>query len=324
MGSAAMSRYPEIDLERVRGVSLEGREAKTAREALARPVQESDSFADFWDGLPDALGAADLRALVAAILAARRAGRPVVWMFGAHVIKVGLSPLLVALLEEDLATLVAVNGAFAIHDAEMALWGRTSEDVAAGLQRGRFGMARETADLLNGAAGEAQARQEGLGEALGRILLARRERWVAPSVLGVAYDREIPVTVHVAIGCDIVHQHPSFSGAATGESTARDFRILAAHLQELSDAVVINVGSAVLLPEVFLKAFSVVTHLGASPEGLTTATLDFQRHYRPLVNVVQRPHYAGGRGIYLIGQHEILLPLLVQGLRCEQARPQES
>lgn len=319
-----MSRYPEVDLGRVRGVAVATRAAKVTDTTRAQPAEDVGSFAAFWDSLPDTLGACDLRVLVRAILSARRQGRPVVWMFGAHVIKVGLTAVLTSLLEEDLATLMAVNGAFAIHDAELALWGQTSEDVAAELRAGRFGMARETADLLNGAAREAQEKEEGFGEALGRILLARRAQWATPSLLGAAYDRAVPVTVHVAIGTDIVHQHPSFSGAATGEASARDFRILAAHLSEMREAVVINVGSAVLMPEVFLKAFSVATHLGASAEGLVTATLDFHKHYRPLVNVVQRPHISGGRGIYLIGHHEILLPLLLQALRLERGRTSSS
>jgi hypothetical protein len=315
-----MGRYSEADLRGLKRTSIERRSSKVAAGELSRPATDPDSFAQFWDGLPDLLAGRDLRRLSSAILAARRDGRPVVWMFGAHVVKVGLGPLLVRLLEEDLATLFAVNGAFAIHDAELALWGATSEDVAAELPLGRFGMARETAEFVNGAAVEARQGAEGLGEALGRLLLARRDAWRAPSVLGACYARGTPATVHVAIGTDIVHQHPEFSGEAAGDASARDFRILAGHLAGLEGAVVLNVGSAVLLPEVFLKACSVAINLGASPARLFTATLDFTRNYRSMENVVRRPPGEGGGGCYLVGHHEILLPMLFQGLLLERRR----
>lgn len=315
-----MSRYEEADLERLRTEPVAERASKVSAESLARPAADPGSFAQLWDGLPPYLAAEDLRALARAVVRARAGRRPVVWMLGAHSIKVGLSPILLSLVREDLATLLAVNGAFAIHDAELALWGRTSEEVDAGLHAGRFGMARETAEVLNGAAVEGVRRGEGLGEAIGRSLAERRSDWRTESVLGACYEAGIPVTVHVAIGTDIVHQHPGFSGAATGECSARDFRILAGHLREMAGAVVVNVGSAVILPEVFLKAFSVAANLGASSEGLVTAALDFVRHYRPLRNVVQRPPGPQGSGYYLVGHHEILLPLLHQGIRLERER----
>jgi len=315
-----MSRYEEADLAKVRRIGVTERASKVRAEELARPAAEVASFAQFWDGLPPHLGARDLRALAQAVVRARAKGRPVIWMFGAHAIKVGLSPVLISLVREDLATLLAVNGAFAIHDAELSLWGRTSEEVERELHQGRFGMVRETAEVLNGAAVEGSRRGEGLGEATGRVLAERRASWCAESVLGVCYEAGVPATVHVAIGTDVVHQHPEFSGAAFGETSARDFRILAAHLEEMAGAVAINVGSAVILPEVFLKAFSVAVNLGASAEGLVTASLDFVRQYRPLRNVVQRPPGPGGCGYYLVGHHEILLPLLQQGLRLERQR----
>ncbi len=315
-----MSRYEEADLSRVRRVPVRERRSKVDPSLLAHPPTEADSFAAFWDGLPGTLGAADLHALARAIVRARRRSRPLVWMFGAHVIKVGLGPLLVNLLREGFATLVAVNGAFAIHDAELALWGQTSEEVAEELHAGRFGMARETADFLNTAAREAADRGEGFGEALGRGLAERRSQCVTESVLATCYECGVPATVHVAIGTDIVHQHPEFSGEATGSATARDFRILARHLDVLSGTVVINVGSAVILPEVFLKALSVAINLGADADGLVTATLDFQKHYRPMLNVVRRPQAGRDQGYYILGHHEILLPLLYQGLLLEQGR----
>jgi hypothetical protein len=315
-----MSRHPEADLSRLRRTTIAARASQVDAERLGRPAGDPRAFAELWDGMPRLLAAEELRRLVRAILAARAAGRPVVWMFGAHVIKVGLGPLLIRLLRERWVTLLAVHGAFAIHDAELALWGATSEDVAAELPAGRFGMARETAELLAEAAGEACRREEGFGEALGRLILVRREAWQAESVLGTAAELGVPATIHVALGTDIVHQHPEFSGAETGEASARDFRILAAHLAELEGAVVVNVGSAVILPEVFLKAASVAINLGAKNTRLHTATFDFAKHYRPSQNIVQRPPGAGGRGFYFLGHHEILLPLLHQGLLLEELR----
>jgi len=314
-----MGRHREADLSRLTRTSIRERASKVDVAAQARPPARPDSFADLWDGLPDLLAGRDLRSVAVAIVRAQAAGRPVVWMFGAHVVKAGLAPLVVRLVREDLATLIAVNGAFAIHDA---LWGATSEEVGSELPRGRFGMARETARLLAQAAEEGVQRKEGLGEALGRLLAARRPEWKSESILGVCHEAGLPVTVHVALGTDIVHQHPEFSGAATGETSARDFRILAGHLADLREAVVVNVGSAVVLPEVFLKACSVAINLGASPEGLITANFDFLMQYRPLQNVVRRPPGAGGAGYALVGHHELLLPLLFQGLLLERGRLQ--
>lgn len=315
-----MSRYEEADLRRIATEGVAARRSKVSAESLARVADDPGSFAQLWDGLPPYLASRDLHALARAVAGARANGRPVVWMLGAHTIKVGLGPILLSLVREKLATLLAVNGAFAIHDLELALWGRTSEEVEAGLHEGRFGMARETAAVLNAAAVEGARREEGLGEAIGRALAERRPEWRAESVLGACFEAGVPVTVHVAIGTDIVHQHPDFSGAATGECSARDFRILAGHLREMAGAVVVNVGSAVILPEVFLKAFSVAANLGARSEGLVTATLDFVRHYRPLRNVVQRPPGPKGAGYYIVGHHEIMLPLLYQGIRLESLR----
>jgi hypothetical protein len=317
-----MGRYEEIDLSRVTGISIGDRHSKVAEGMLASPPLDPDSFGAFWDGLPGTLGAAELRGLARAIARARAAAKPVVWMCGAHVIKVGLGPVLIRLLREDLATLLAVNGAFVIHDLELALWGQTSEDVGAELHQGRFGMARETAAVLNAAISDGARRGEGFGEAVGRVLLERRDAWVAHSVIGTCYELGVPATVHVAIGTDINHQHPDFRPEAAGETSGRDFRILAGHLRDLDGAVVVNVGSAVVLPEVLLKALSVATNLGGSCRGMVTATLDFQRHYRPQVNVVERPTAAGGHGSYLVGHHEILLPLLYQGVLLERGRLQ--
>ncbi len=315
-----MGRYEEVDLGGVRRIDIGERRSKVAAGMLASPPPTPESFTAFWDGLPDALGAAELRRLARAIVAARAAGRPVIWMCGAHTVKVGLGPVLIRLLQENLATLLAVNGAFAIHDLELTLWGHTSEEVADELHEGRFGMARQTTAWINEATLEGARRQEGLGEAIGRGLVQQREDWIAQSVLGTCYELGVPATVHVAIGTDINHQHPDFSAEAAGKTSGRDFRILAAHLKRLRGAVVVNVGSAVILPEVFLKALSVAANLGVDTSGLVTATLDFQRHYRPAVNVVQRPTLKEGHGAYLVGHHEIMVPLLLQGVLLERQR----
>ncbi len=317
-----MGRHPEIDVGKIRRISMSTRQSKVTPGMFVKLPTRPASFADFWDGLPQVLAGRDLRSLARAIAEARRQGRPVIWMMGAHVVKVGLGPLLIDLMERDLLTLLAVNGAFAIHDAELALWGHTSEEVADELHQGRFGMVRETSEVINGAAQEAADEELGLGEAIGRTLETRRSDGAGQSILGACYERKLPATVHVAIGTDIVHQHPEFSGAATGEASARDFRVFAAHLMEMAGAVVVNVGSAVLMPEVFLKAYSMARNQGASPEGLVTATLDVQRHYRPLNNVVQRPHPGERQGHYIVGHHEIMLPLLYQGILLEQDRLQ--
>jgi hypothetical protein len=255
------------------------------------------------------MGAADLRAVVGAVLASRAADRPVLVLCGAHVLKAGLGPGLIRMIDRGVITGIAFHGAGAIHDVELALWGETSEDVAAELHKGRFGMARETASFVNGAAAEASGKGEGFGEAIGRLLLEADRDTAGRSVLAAAYKRRVPATVHVAIGTDVVHQHPSFDGGETGEATARDFRIFTAQVLEIGGGTVLNFGSAVILPEVFLKAFSIARNLGANTDGLTTAVFDFIRHYRPMENVVRRPTLVSGTGYYLVGQHEILLPL---------------
>ncbi|MDM7915977.1 MAG: hypothetical protein QUU85_12045 [Candidatus Eisenbacteria bacterium] len=315
-----MSRYRESDLSRIRSVPMQARGSLVREDALYRPPDDPTRFSDYWDSLPSILGAADLKSVVHAILASRAADRPVLALCGAHVLKTGLGPGLIRLLEEKLVTGIGFHGAGAVHDVELGLWGETSEDVASELHEGLFGMARETAALLNEAAREAAARQEGLGEAIGRTILETDRGAGSRSVLACAYRLGVPATVHVAIGTDVNHQHPDFDGAAFGAASARDFRILAAQVEGIAGGTVLNLGSAVILPEVFLKAFSVAKNLGAPSEGMTTAVFDFQRHYRPAENVVRRPTLGGGKGYYLIGQHEVLLPLLIQGCLFERAR----
>jgi hypothetical protein len=256
------------------------------------------------DGLPAVLGAADLRAAIAATTRAHARGRTILWGFGAHLVKVGLAPLVVDVLERGLASGIFTNGAGCVHDLELALIGRTSEDVAASLDDGSFGMARETAEALNRAIARGAERELGMGEAIGREILDGAYPHKDRSVLASAVRLGVPATVHVAIGTDIHHMHPGF----------RDFETLTGLVATLRDGVVFNVGSAVILPEVFLKALSLARNLGHAARRFTAVDLDFIRQYRPQVNVVERPTRQGGRGISLVGHHEILLPLLVAGL----------
>jgi hypothetical protein len=307
-----MSEYREADLSRLRTVPIAQRRNKVDPSLLARAPGSDTSFSAFWDSLPDILAARDLR-YVADQLVQAAGRRAVVVMLGGHVIKVGLGPLLIQLVERGVISHVAMNGSAAIHDFELAAFGGTSEDVAAGLGDGTFGMAEETGREMNAALATGQRAGMGAGEALAEAL---RERQPLPgrdvSVLLACAARGVPVTVHVSIGADIIHQHPSADGAAIGTTSYRDFKRLAAGLPALHDGgVVLNLGSAVMLPEVFLKALTVARNLGGGrPTHFTTCDCDMVRHYRPRVNVVERPTLAGGRGVQLTGHHEILVPLL--------------
>jgi len=304
-----MTRYREADLSRLAISSVRDRPTKVTVAEFARPLVPAAARA-LLDSLPDQLGARALREVVARTVAAHRDRRPVVAMLGGHVIKVGASPALIALVDRGVVTHLAMNGAAAIHDVEIARVGRTSEDVEAHLHEGRFGMVDETGDFMNGAMREGAKRAEGLGECWGRALEEERAPHRDVSLLAAAWRRGIPATVHVAIGTDTIHHHPACDGAALGETTLRDFRIFAATLAEARGAVTLNFGSAVIMPEVFLKALSVARNLGADLSGLTTANFDQIQHYRTRVNVVERPtRGAGGRGYALTGHHEILLPL---------------
>jgi hypothetical protein len=306
-----MSRYREIDLSRIKTVSVQRRKSKMRKEEAARCVEPGASFADFWKSLPSILAAGDLKDLAMRITAAVKGRKPVLLLAGAHVIKVGLSPLIVRLMEEGVLKGVALNGAGAIHDAELSYFGHTSEDVSASLRDGRFGMAKETADLLNLTVREGCRENLGFGEAMGRRILADNPPNVQLSLLAQAYRLNIPVTVHAAPGTDIVHQHPSADGAAIGEASLRDFRIFAELVSQLHNGgVVLLFGSAVILPEVFLKALTVARNLYKKVDHFTTASFDMVRQYRPRVNVVERPTLDGGVGYQFTGHHEILFPLL--------------
>ena len=297
-----------IDLGRVRTYPLAGRHSKVAAAALARPPRPSMSLRRFLQTLPDILGARDLRAVAQAIAACHRDGRLIVLGMGAHPIKVGLSPLIIDLMQRGIVTAVAMNGACIIHDFELAFHGATSEDVAASLTTGEFGMAEETGRFLNQAV--TRGREAGLGSAVGRAILDAKLPHRQLSILAAGVRLGVPVTVHVAVGTDIIHMHPSADGAAIGAASLADFRRLASVAQQLHRGVFINLGSAVIIPEVFLKALNLARNVGNRVGELVTLDMDFTRHYRPAVNVVQRPTLGDGRGYQLTGHHEIMFPLL--------------
>ena len=301
---------PPNDPTRVRTVPLARRPSKVAAASLGAPVRAGLSVRRFLDGLPDILAARDLRDAATRVAAAIRARRPVVLGMGAHAIKVGLGPAIVDLVERGRLAAVAMNGAGLVHDFEMAWGGRTSEDVGPGLDRGLFGMARETGEFVHRATREGVAAGLGLGRAVGDAIEAARLPHRRTSILAAAARAGVPVTVHVAVGTDIVHMHPDADGAAIGEGSMRDFRQLAAVVGRLERGVYMNLGSAVVLPEVFVKALNLARNLGHRVRHLTTIDMDFQRHYRPAVNVIARPTALGGRGIQLTGHHEIMFPLL--------------
>lgn len=285
-----------------------------AAEEFAHPPAADRSFRAFLEALPSILVARDFRKVVSAIANASRHGRGVVLMLGGHVVKTGLSPVIVELMRRKIVTHLAMNGSAAIHDYEVARFGATSEDVAAGLRDGTFGMADETGRGLNEAFKAGRDAKLGMGEAVAMALA--KEPGLAHGELSLLLQAQrlgIPATVHAALGAEIVHQHPSADGAAIGDTSLRDFRRLAGSLPSLHDGgVVLNVGSAVIMPEVFLKALTIARNLNSgSPTGFTTCDLDMQRHYRPRVNVVQRPVLAGGEGFEITGHHEIMVPLLV-------------
>ncbi len=311
-----MKKYRPIDLSAVNTYPLASRDNKVnIRDHFARPLQAGMSCADFLAGLPRLLAADSLRAVADAVVQARSKDRPVVLAVGGHVIKCGLQPVLKGLIEADLVTAVAMNGSTAIHDFEIALGGATSEEVGAVLHSGDFGFAEETGGGINRILKEAVATEAGYGEALGRRILADRLPHRDYSLLAACAEKGIPATVHVAIGTDIVHQHPAADGAVIGEMTFRDFRLLTSVVADLGGGGVwLNVGSAVLLPEVFLKALSIAQNLGHRVEDFTTANFDMIQHYRPLTNVVRRPTAGSGRGYSITGHHEINIPLFAMAV----------
>ncbi len=312
-----MSRYQKAPIEfaKLNTVPLADRGGKVRTADFARVYEKGSGVGGWLDSLPHILAGDSLRAVIQALREARQKGRAIIWGMGGHVIKCGLAPVLLDLMRRGYATTFAMNGSAAIHDFEIALVGQTSEDVEAVLPDGRFGSAEETGREMNGAIVDGARDGIGMGEALGRALEGLAQFGGASLVLG-AYRNGTPVTVHVAVGTDTPHTHPAADGAAIGNATHRDFRLLCSCVTDLHDGgVYLNVGSAVVMPEVFLKAVSAVRNLGYPLENFTTANFDFLQHYRPSVNVVQRPHAsAGGAGHAITGHHEVMIPLLAAAL----------
>ena len=310
-----------LDFERLRTCRLADRPSLVSADQAGRVTRVDVPFGKWFDALPDVLAGAGVRRLRDAICLARRQNRHVVTAMGAHVVKVGCTPYVIDWIKRGIVTAVAVNGAFAVHDLELALVGKTSEDVATRLGDGSFGTAAETAEAYAAAAERAVAEGTGLGRALGQHVLESRCTNPELSVLGAAARADIPCTVHVAVGTDVVHMHPGMSGAALGEASLADFRLLGAVVAELEDGVFLNIGSAVVLPEVFLKCVSVARNLGYRLDRVTTANLDMIQHYRARQNVLGRP---ASCGIALTGHHEIMIPLLHAAVESGLAAQKES
>ena len=307
-----------LPLDKVSTYPLASRPSKVATEDFARPVGESAALSDFLDSLPNILAVRSLREVAAQVRRARKLGKPVLWGVGGHVVKTGLAPVLIDLMRRGHVTGIVANGSVLVHDLEIALAGSTSEDVDATLGAGAFGAADETGRLLNEAARDGARDLIGLGEALGRALHSMRPKHADLSLLCAAYDARVPFTAHVAVGTDITHFHPSADGAAIGAATHTDFRLLSEMVRRMNGGgVYLNVGSAVILPEVFLKCVTLVRNLGHALEDFTTANFDFIQSYRPLTNVVRRPTSGGaGRGYAVTGHHELTIPLLAAHILC--------
>jgi hypothetical protein len=309
-----------LDFHGLRTTSLHDRPSKVSLDDFGKPWEPGNGLAHFLDRLPQVLAAGQFREAVGAIVSAFHGSRTILMGMGAHPIKVGLNPILIDAMKRGIFSGLALNGAGVVHDVELALAGKTSEDVAAHLNQGQFGTARETAEFVHAAVASGfRAGDQGMGRAVGERLLQQEAPYADVSLLAMAAKLDVPVTVHVAVGTDIIHMHPAMDGAATGALSHYDFRLFCQLVSTLERGVFLNLGSAVIIPEVFLKAVSVARNLGFSLEGITTINMDFQRHYRTQVNVVERPTLGTGSGINLIGHHEIMFPLLMAAVLEELA-----
>lgn len=304
-----------INLNKVKTYSVKKRHSKVKADDFAKPPSKKRSFQGFYASLPNILKAKELREISEAIVRARKKKKAVIFMAGAHVIKCGLNPVLIELIKKKVITCICLNGAGIIHDFEVAFQGRTSEDVAQNLKTGRFGMGREAAEFINHAVAEGVSAGLGLGEAVARKISSGKLRYKNLSLLHAADKYKVGVCVFVAIGTDIIHQHPSFDAALTGEGSSSDFHLLVEEVARLNQGgVVLNFGSAVILPEVFLKALNLARNLGHPVKNFVTANFDMIYQYRPAQNIVHRPVLSGGKGYYIVGHHEIMLPLLAQAV----------
>jgi deoxyhypusine synthase len=302
-------KYRPISFNKVNTCKLKTRKSKVQLDKLASPFA-GGSFADYLDTLPDVLAARDFRSVISAVVKARKAGRPVILGMGAHPIKVGLSPVIINLMESNIITALAMNGACIVHDFELSLMGQTSEDVDTELCKGTFGMAEETGASLNKAINAGVKKGHGIGISVGKSIMKSKAAYKNLSLLAAAARLDIPATVHVGIGTDIIHMHPMAKGAAIGEGSMRDFKIFSSVVADLKEGVYINLGSAVIMPEVFLKALAVTRNLKYKVRNFTTVNMDFIQHYRCRENVLRRPVLSGGNSFALTGHHEIMFPLL--------------
>jgi len=305
-----MKKYKPISLSKIRTYPLLRRKSKVEIASAAIPHMSGNSFNDFIHGLPDILAARDLTAVIQAVITAQKNKRPVILGMGAHPIKVGLSPIIIDLIEKGIVTAIATNGACIIHDFELSFTGQTSEDVAEELCKGTFGMAKETGEYINKAINTGVQKGLGIGKALGEMIQNSKFKYKDMSIFGTAYKLGLPATVHVAVGTDIIHMHPQADGRALGEGSHRDFKLFTSVVSDLEGGVYINLGSAVIMPEVFLKALTVARNLGNKVENFTTVNMDFIQHYRPHQNVLKRPTHKKGCSYALTGHHEIMFPLL--------------
>ncbi|MFH1655375.1 MAG: hypothetical protein ABH954_02045 [Candidatus Omnitrophota bacterium] len=306
----------KINLRKIKTYSLGKRKSTVNLKDFAAIYKKGNSFRRFYQDLPHVLKAQDLRNVVNAVVGAKKKKKPVIFMLGAHVIKCGLSPIIIELINRGIIDCVALNGAGIIHDFEIAFQGKTSEDVERSIRDGSFGMAQETAGFINDAIKSGAKFDLGIGQAVGRAIDEdNRLRFKELSIIHSAFKKNIPITVHVAIGTDIVHQHLSCDGAAIGQTSLKDFHNFIAEVSKLGDGgVLINFGSAVILPEVFLKALTVARNLDYKVRNFTTANFDMIYHYRPQQNIVHRPTQGSGKGYYIVGHHEIMLPLLASSI----------
>lgn len=309
-----MADAKPLDYSRLTTYSIKDRKSLVSKDDFSTPWTSGGSLADFLDTLPAILAGKDIRAVIKAVAKAAAGNRQVCFGMGGHVIKTGMNPLVIDLMEKQVFTLVAMNGSGIIHDLETAYTGRTSEDVSQSLGNGSFGMARETSAFLNQAIANAKTQGIGLGRAVGELILDRDLPYKALSITAQGARLDIPVTVHVALGTDIIHMHPDFDAAACGKASHDDFLTFTHRVTDLENGVFINAGSAVILPEVFLKALTLARNLGHQVDAFTTVNLDFIRHYRPMTNVVNRPTLGKGKGYAIVGHHEILIPLMAAGI----------
>ncbi|MBI1821438.1 MAG: hypothetical protein HY036_10190 [Nitrospirae bacterium] len=309
-----MKKFPPIDFKKVKTYSIQNRKSKVKLDDEAVPHRAGNSFRSFLNQLPPILAAGDLKEIISAIVKAHREGNIVMVGMGAHPIKVGLNPVLIDLMEKGVINSLSMNGAGIIHDFELAFIGHTSEDVAAELGSGTFGMAEETGRILNEMISDGVKKGYGIGEAIGNELLSEKFPYRGNSLLAAGARLGIPVTIHVAVGTDIIHMHPSADGASIGEGSLRDFHRLTSVVSQLEGGVYLNIGSSVIMPEVFLKALTIARNLKHQVDHFTTVNMDFLQHYRPVTNVVTRPTLQGGKGYRLTGHHEIMVPLLAAGI----------